>query len=102
VGKRRVVRAAAARLYEHESRLADDGAVAREAHANRNLIAIVRRAPAGRDSCRDALDAGDSRLRLRALRRRPEAQRDKCDQGQTSSHLMCPLPLLPHGITNSG
>ena len=90
VGKRRVVGPATARLHEHESRLADDGAVPREADANRDLIVIMRRAPAGRDSCRDAVDAGDSRLRLRALRRRPEAQRDKCDRGQTSSHLMCP------------
>jgi hypothetical protein len=77
-------------LHEHESRLADDGAVPREADANRDLIVIMQREPAGRNSCRDAVDAGDSRLRLRALRRRPEAQRDKCDRGQTSSHLMCP------------
>jgi hypothetical protein len=79
MGKRRIVRTAPARLYEHQSRLADDGAVPREADANRDLIVIMWRAPAGGDSCRNAVDAGDKRLRLGAPRRCPEAQRDKCD-----------------------
>ena len=68
-----IVRPAAARPREHDSRLADDGAVPREADANRDLIVIMRRAPAGGDPCRDAMDAGDQRLRLGGLRSRPSA-----------------------------
>jgi hypothetical protein len=81
VGKRRVVGPAAARLHEHDSRLADDGAVPREADANGDLIVIMWRAPAGGDPCRDAMNACDRRLRLDGLRPRRDAQRDKCDRG---------------------
>jgi hypothetical protein len=99
VDKRRVVGPAAARLHEHDSRLADDGAVPREADANRDLIVIVRRAPAGRDPCRDALDAGDRRLRLGELRLRPEREREDPDQGEaaareTSRHSASPLESM--------
>ncbi len=62
IGKRGIVRPAAARLYEHDPRLADNGAVPREARANGDLIVVVRRTPAGRDPCRDAMNAGDQRL----------------------------------------
>jgi hypothetical protein len=49
IGEHGIVSSAATRLYEHNPRLADNGAFAREAGANRDLIVIVRRTPAGRD-----------------------------------------------------
>src|SRR3984885_9867895 len=65
IGKRGVVGPAATRLYEHNPRLADNGAFPREAGANRDLIVIVRWTPAGGDPRRDAMAASDQRwLRL--------------------------------------
>ena len=93
IGKRRVVGAPAARLYEDDPRLADDGAVPREANANRDLIVIMRRTPAGGDPCRDAMNASDQRwLRLSGLRSRPEGQHDNPDQGTQPSR-----PTSPRG-----
>jgi hypothetical protein len=51
----------ALRLCEDDPRLAYDGAVAREAQANGDLIVIMRRAPAGGDPCRDTMNTGDRR-----------------------------------------
>ena len=82
IGKRGIVGPATTRLYEDDPRLADNSAVPREAGANRNLIVIVRRTPAGGEPCRDAMDAGDRRLRLGGLRSRHEGQRDDPDRGK--------------------
>ena len=88
LGKRRVVGPAAARLHEHDSRLADDGAVPREADANGDLIVIMWRAPAGGDPCRDAMNAGDQRwLGLNRLRSRPKGQHNNPDRGKKPSRL---------------
>ena len=88
IGKRGVVGPAASRLYEHNPRLADNGAFPREAGANRDLIVIVRWTPAGGDPRRDAMDASDQRwLRLSGLRSRPEGQHDNPDQGKEPSRL---------------
>jgi hypothetical protein len=43
--------------------------------------------PAGGESSRDAMDAGDRRLRLDALRSRPEGQRDDSDRGKAPNRL---------------
>ena len=78
-----IVGPAASRLYEHNPRLADNGAFPREAGANRDLIVIVRWTPAGGDPRRDAMDASDQRwLRLSGLRSRPEGQRKNTDRGK--------------------
>ena len=50
------------------------------------------------EPCRDAMDAGDRRLRLGGLRSRPEGQRDDPDRGNapnrlTSLHSAFPLDL---------
>jgi hypothetical protein len=82
IGKRGVVGPAAARPYEDDPRLTYDGAFTREVDANRDLIVIVRRTPAGGEPCCDAMDAGDRRLRLGGLRSRPEGQRDDPDRGK--------------------
>ena len=87
IGKRGVVGPAAARPYEDDPRLTYDGALTREADANRDLIVIVRRMPAGGEPCRDAMDAGDRRLRLGGLRSRPEGQRDDPDRGKAPNRL---------------
>jgi hypothetical protein len=94
VDKRRVVGPAAARLHEHDSRLADDGTVPREADANRDLIVIVRRAPAGRDPCRNALDAGDRRLRLAFILPRPRLSATASRPRSNVRHLTLPAPLF--------
>ena len=73
IGKRGVVGPAAARPYEDDLRLTYDGAFTREADANRDLIVIVRRTPAGGEPCRAAMDAGDRRRRFGGLRSRPRA-----------------------------
>jgi hypothetical protein len=85
IGKRGIVAPAAARLYEHNPRPANDSAFPREAGANRNLIVIMRRTPAGGDPCRDAVNAGDQRaLRLSGLRRRLNRQCENSVQGNRS------------------
>jgi hypothetical protein len=86
IGKRGVV-GPAARPHEDDLRLAYDGAFPREADANRDLIVIVRRTPAGGEPCRDAMDAGDRRRRLGGLRSRPEGQRDDPDRGEAPNRL---------------
>jgi hypothetical protein len=82
IGKRGVVGPAAARLREDDPRLPYDGAFPREADANRDLIVIVRRTPAGGEPCRDAMDAVYRRLRLGGLLSRPDGQRDDPDRGK--------------------
>jgi hypothetical protein len=85
IGKRGIVSPAATRVYEHNPRLADNGAFAREAGANRDLIVIVRRTLAGRDPRRDAVNAGDQwPLRLSGSRRRPDHQCENSDQSDRS------------------
>src|SRR5271165_5136751 len=74
----------------------------REAEANRDLIVIVRRTPAGGEPCRDAMDAGDRRRRADGLRLRPEGQRDDPDRGKapnrlTSLHSVAGRPQSPSG-----
>ncbi len=76
LGKRGIVSLAAARSGEHDPRLADNGAVAREAHANRDLVVVMRRTPAGGEARRDAMDARNQRPRLDALCWRAERQRE--------------------------
>ena len=61
---------------EHDPRLADNGAVAREAHANRDLVVVMRRTPTGGEARRDAMDARNQRPRLDALCWRAERQRE--------------------------
>ncbi len=87
IGKRGVVCPAAARPYEDDPRLTYDGAFTREAHADRDLIVIVRRMPAGGEPRRDAMDAADRRLRLGGLRSRPKGQRDDPDRGKAPNRL---------------
>ena len=52
-----------------------------KADANRDLIVIVRRTPAGGEPCRDAMDAVYRRLRLGGLLSRPDGQRNDPDRG---------------------
>ena len=88
IGKRGVVGPAASRLYEHNPRLADNGAVPRETRANGDLIVVVRRTPAGGDPCRDAMNASYQRwLRLSGLRSRPKGQHNNPDRGKKPSRL---------------
>src|ERR1700733_1241307 len=100
-GKRGVVGAAAARLYEHDPRLADDGAFPREAGANGNLIVIMRRTPAGRYPRRDAMNAGDQRPGGGVLRSRPYAESDDRHRGKAPTHLTSPHSASPC-LTDSG
>ena len=96
LGEPRVVRPAAARPREDDSRLADDGAVPREAHANRDLIVVVRRTPAGGDPRRNAMDAGDQRrLRLDGCACAPSASATIRSRrsGEASDGLQASLPL---------
>ena len=85
LGEPRIVRSAAARSRVDDSRLADDGALAREAGANRDLIVIMWRAPAGGDPCRDAMNACDQRLRLGGRCLRPEREREDRNRGEPFS-----------------
>jgi hypothetical protein len=85
LGERGIVRSAAARSRVDDSRLADDGAVPREAGANRDLIVIMWRPPAGGDPCRDAVNACDQRLRLGGRCLRPERERDERNRGEPFS-----------------
>ena len=98
-GKGGIVDPAAARPREDDPRLAYDGAFPREADANRDLIVIVRRTPAGGEPCRDAMDAGDGRLRLGRLRSRPEGQQDdpdRCEAPNRLTFLRSALAAGPH------
>jgi hypothetical protein len=48
----------------------------------------MRRPPAGRDPCRNAVNArNERRLRLGGVRASPDGQRNDPDRGEPSSHL---------------
>ena len=87
IGQRGVVGPAAARPHKDDYRLTYDAAFPREADANRDLIVIARRMPAGGEPCRDLMDAGDPRLRLNGLLLRADRQRDDPDRGKLSNRL---------------
>jgi hypothetical protein len=100
IGESAVIGPAAARPHIDDPRLAYDRAVPREADADRDLIVIVRRTPAGGEPGRDAMDAGD-RWRLGGLSPRPKRKRDDTDRDKASNRLTSPYGAFAASLRDS-